>query len=106
MELLLLTTLINYRRDLYLYLLLKIQILKKPHIHIKGDYMATGKIKWFNPTKGYGFIENDAGGIDVFLHISALEEAGIDQLQEGEAVSFEIGENRGKENAINVKKVS
>ena len=68
--------------------------------------MATGKIKWFNPTKGYGFIENDAGGKDVFLHISALEEAGIDQLQEGEAVSFEIGENRGKENSINVKKVS
>ena len=64
-----------------------------------------GKVKWFNPTKGYGFIENDAGGKDVFLHISALEEAGIDQLQEGEAVSFEIGENRGKENAINVKKV-
>ena len=52
--------------------------------------MATGKIKWFNPTKGYGFIENDAGGKDVFLHISALEEAGIDQLQEGEAVSFEL----------------
>ena len=67
--------------------------------------MATGKIKWFNPTKGYGFIENDAGGKDVFLHISALEESGIDQLQEGEAVSFEIGENRGKENAISVKKV-
>ena len=68
--------------------------------------MATGKIKWFNPTKGYGFIENDAGGKDVFLHISALEEAGIDTLQEGEAVSFEIGENRGKENATSVKKVS
>ena len=67
--------------------------------------MATGKIKWFNPTKGYGFIENDAGGKDVFLHISALEEAGIDTLQEGEAVSFEIGENRGKENAISIKKV-
>ena len=66
--------------------------------------MATGKIKWFNPTKGYGFIENDAGGKDVFLHISALEEAGIDTLQEGEAVSFEIGENRGKENATSVKK--
>jgi len=66
--------------------------------------MATGKIKWFNPTKGYGFIENDAGGKDVFLHISALEEAGIDTLQEGEAVSFEIGENRGKENATSIKK--
>ena len=67
--------------------------------------MSNGKIKWFNPTKGYGFIENDAGGKDVFLHISALEEAGIDTLQEGEAVSFEIGENRGKENAIKIKKV-
>ena len=66
--------------------------------------MSNGKIKWFNPTKGYGFIENDAGGKDVFLHISALEEAGIDTLQEGEAVSFEIGENRGKENAISIKK--
>ena len=104
-ELLLVIALINYREDLYLYLLLKIQILQNP-IHIKkGEYMATGKIKWFNPTKGYGFIENDAGGKDVFLHISALEEAGIDTLQEGEAVSFEIGENRGKENAISVKKV-
>ncbi len=67
--------------------------------------MPTGKIKWFNPTKGYGFIENDAGGKDVFLHISALEEAGIETLQEGEAVSFEIGENRGKENATSIKKV-
>ena len=67
--------------------------------------MPTGKIKWFNPNKGYGFIENDAGWKDVFLHISALEEAGIDTLQEGEAISFEIGENRGKENATNIKKV-
>ena len=67
--------------------------------------MTTGKIKWFNPTKGYGFIENDTGGKDVFLHVSALEEAGIETLQEGQAVSFEIGENKGKENAINVKKV-
>ena len=67
--------------------------------------MATGKIKWFNPNKGYGVIENDAGGKDVFLHISALEEAGIDTLQEGEAITFEIGENRGKENATSIKKV-
>ena len=67
--------------------------------------MPTGKIKWFNPKKVYVFIENDAGGKDVFLHISALEEAGIDTLQEGEAITFEIGENRGKENATNIKKV-
>ena len=67
--------------------------------------MSNGKIKWFNPTKGYGFIENDAGGKDVFLHVSALEQAGIDTLEEGEAVSFEIGDNRGRENAINVTKI-
>ena len=67
--------------------------------------MSNGKIKWFNPTKGYGFIENDAGGKDVFLHISALEQSGIDTLEEGEAVSFEIGENRGKENAVNITKI-
>ena len=67
--------------------------------------MTTGKIKWFNPAKGYGFIEQE-GSKDIFLHVSALEEAGIETLQEGEAVSFDIGENRGKENANNVKKVS
>ena len=67
--------------------------------------MSNGKIKWFNPTKGYGFIENNAGGKDIFLHVSALEQAGIDTLEEGEAISFEIGENRGKENAINITKI-
>ena len=67
--------------------------------------MSNGKIKWFNATKGYGFIENDAGGKDVFLHVSALEQAGIDTLEEGEAVSFEIGDNRGRENAINITKI-
>ena len=67
--------------------------------------MINGKIKWFNPAKGYGFIENDAGGKDVFLHVSALEEAGINTLKEGEAVSFEIGENKGKEKAININKI-
>ena len=67
--------------------------------------MSNGKIKWFNPAKGYGFIENDAGGKDVFLHVSALEQAGINTLEEGEAVSFEIGDNRGKENAINITKI-
>ena len=67
--------------------------------------MSNGKIKWFNPTKGYGFIENDSGGKDVFLHASALEQAGIDTLEEGEAVSFEIGDNKGRENAINITKI-
>ena len=66
--------------------------------------MTTGKIKWFNPTKGYGFIEQE-GSKDVFLHVSALEQAGISTLKEGEEIEFEIGENKGKENAINIKKV-
>ena len=67
--------------------------------------MTTGKIKWFNPTKGYGFIEQERSK-DVFLHVSALEKAGIETLKEGEEIEFEIGENKGKENAINVKKVA
>ena len=67
--------------------------------------MTTGKITWFNPTKGYGFIEQE-GSKDVFLHVSALEQAGIETLKEGEEIEFEIGENKGKENAINVKKVA
>ena len=67
--------------------------------------MTTGKIKWFNPAKGYGFIENE-GSKDVFLHISALEQAGIDTLKEGEEIEFDIGEKKLKENAINIKKVA
>ena len=60
-----------------------------------------GKIKWFNPTKGYGFIAVEGRG-DVFLHISALEKANISELTEGSDITFDIGENRGKETAINV----
>ena len=67
--------------------------------------MTTGKIKWFNPTKGYGFIEQE-GSKDVFLHVSALEQAGISTLKEGEEIEFEIGENKGRENAVNIKKVA
>ena len=63
-----------------------------------------GKIKWFNPTRGYGFITPDEGDKDVFIHVSALEEANITELQEGETVQFELGENRGKTTAINVGK--
>ena len=67
--------------------------------------MLKGKIKWFNPAKGYGFIENEDGSKDVFVHVNALEASGIDTLNEGDAVSFEIGENRGKDTAINIKKI-
>jgi CspA family cold shock protein len=67
--------------------------------------MTNGKIKWFNPTKGYGFIEQE-GNKDIFLHVSALEKAGITTLKEGEEIEFEIGENKGRENAINVKRIA
>ncbi|MBC8475295.1 MAG: cold shock domain-containing protein [Bacteroidetes bacterium] len=65
----------------------------------------TGKIKWFNPTKGFGFIDTGEEGKDIFLHVSALQESGIDQITEGEDVTYDIGENRGKPTAINIKKI-
>ncbi|MGK2740781.1 cold-shock protein [Tepidicaulis sp. LMO-SS28] len=57
--------------------------------------MATGTVKWFNPTKGYGFIEPDEGGKDAFVHISAVEKAGLSLLNEGQRVSYELTEGRG-----------
>ncbi len=65
--------------------------------------MATGTVKWFNPSKGYGFIEPDEGGKDVFVHISAVEAAGIDRLSDGQKVSYEVVESRGKEAAGDLK---
>ena len=58
--------------------------------------MARGTVKWFNPTKGYGFIQPQAGGKDVFVHISAVERAGLSTLNEGQHLKYEIEENRGK----------
>ena len=52
--------------------------------------MATGTVKWFNPTKGFGFIEPDGGGQDVFVHISAVERAGLGSLSEGQKIGFEL----------------
>jgi cold shock protein len=66
--------------------------------------VASGTVKWFNPTKGYGFIQpSGGGGKDVFVHISAVERAGLSTLNEGQQVEFELVSNRGKESAENLK---
>ena len=65
--------------------------------------MPTGKVKWFDVRKGYGFIAPDNGGRDVFVHISAVEKAGYNSLAEGAKVTFDIVPNRGKESAENLK---
>ena len=65
--------------------------------------MATGTVKWFNPTKGYGFIQPQDGGRDVFVHISAVERAGLRSLNEGQVLDYEVVSNRGKESADNLK---
>jgi CspA family cold shock protein len=69
-----------------------------------GDLpMPQGTVKWFNPTKGYGFIQPQEGGKDVFVHISAVERAGLSTLNEGQSVQYELVENRGKTSAENLK---
>lgn len=65
--------------------------------------MPTGKVKWFNATKGFGFIAPDSGGKDVFVHISAVERAGYSSLAEGAKVTYDVVPNRGKESAENLK---
>jgi CspA family cold shock protein len=64
--------------------------------------MPAGTVKWFNSQKGYGFIQPQQGGKDVFVHISALERAGLSTLQEGQKISYEITQDRGKESATNL----
>jgi cold shock protein len=68
--------------------------------------MPTGTVKWFNAQKGYGFIQPQDGTKDVFVHISALEKAGLSTLKEGQKVSFELTKDRGKESATNLSLVS
>jgi cold shock protein len=65
--------------------------------------MASGTVKWFNAQKGFGFIQPSSGGKDVFVHISAVEKAGLSTLQEGQTVTFDVLNERGKEAAGNLK---
>ncbi len=65
--------------------------------------MATGTVKWFNATKGFGFIQPESGGKDVFVHITAVQAAGLKGLNDGQRVSYEVQMERGKESAGNLK---
>ena len=66
--------------------------------------MTLGAVKWFNSTKGFGFIQPDAGGADVFVHIAVVEQAGLSNLSDGQKVSFDLEQGRqGKTAAINLK---
>lgn len=65
--------------------------------------MANGTVKWFNPVKGFGFIQPDDGGEDAFVHISALERAGLTTLNEGARVSYDLVKEKGKTSASNLK---
>lgn len=65
--------------------------------------MAIGIVKWFNQTKGFGFIQPEEGGNDVFVHISALSHAGLSTLKEGQRVSYELATSKGKTSAVNLK---
>jgi cold shock protein len=67
--------------------------------------MATGSVKWFNATKGFGFIMPDDGGKDVFVHITAVQAAGMRGLNEGQKLTYEIAMERGKAAATNLKAV-
>ena len=65
--------------------------------------MSTGTVKWFNATKGFGFIQPEGGGADVFVHISAVEKAGLRALNEGQRLEYELQQERGKTAAANLK---
>lgn len=70
----------------------------------KDKKMANGTVKWFNSTKGYGFISPDQGGSDIFVHISALEKSGLRSLNENDKVSYDVVSEKGKTAAANIQK--
>jgi CspA family cold shock protein len=78
---------------------------RQPIYDSRTSYMTTGTVKWFNPDKGYGFIQPDDGGRDVFVHISAVEQSGLRHLQEGQKIQFDVVADRrtGKSSAGNLR---
>ena len=66
---------------------------------------STGKVKWFNPKKGYGFVDQDDDEKDMFLHITALQKANISVLNEGDKISFDIEDENGRQSAVNIKQI-
>ena len=70
---------------------------------LKENKMANGTVKWFNTAKGYGFIAPEDGTKDVFVHITALEKAGLRRLDDGQKVSFELATEKGKTSAVHIQ---
>jgi len=79
--------------------------MSRPELRLKEQHVSTGTVKWFNETKGYGFITPDQGGQDVFVHISAVERSGMRGLNEGQKISYDLEADRktGKSSAVNLK---
>lgn len=79
--------------------------MSRPGPRLKEQHVSTGTVKWFNETKGYGFITPDQGGSDVFVHISAVERSGLRGLNEGQKISYDLEADRktGKSSAVNLK---
>jgi CspA family cold shock protein len=75
---------------------------KKAFVRERVD-MANGTVKWFNSAKGYGFIQPEDGGKDVFVHVSAVERAGLRGLNEGQRIEYELQDERGRTAAVNLK---
>jgi cold shock protein len=82
-----------------------LRIVRGRSTSVKGNEMATGTVKFFNTQKGFGFIQPDDGSKDVFVHISAVERAGMRSLNEGQKVSYEIVTERGKQAAGNLQSI-
>jgi CspA family cold shock protein len=79
--------------------------MSRPELRLREQHVSTGTVKWFNETKGYGFITPDQGGSDVFVHISAVERSGMRGLNEGQKISYDLEADRktGKSSAVNLK---